>query len=264
MAGAVNPGDRSMTAGGASEGGNQDNEVVLILRKLQTGVNDRNYVFEREPALTYFILRNGELDPSHEMIRRDMCVRDFDDKRLFRPGKSVTFFGVNPHPMNIIVPVSVRLLDATSVDGTISIDFACNVSCPDKLLGMLNSDYVDKCQYGVEVQTRLTSNNLSKMIRNVIGDCGLKILSKFDKTLGVIENISVALFEILDRDLGISSKGLDVVRANIRFGESVTEKIMRLRSEGKIKMAEDEIKFEGRMLTIDLSRKEYRNIHEGD
>lgn len=62
----------------------------------------------------------------------------------------------------------------------------------------------------------------------------------------------------------LGSKGLDVVRANIRFGESVTEKIMRLRSEGKIKMAEDEIKFEGRMLTIDLSRKEYRNIHEGD
>ena len=139
MAGAVNPGDSSMTKGGASEGGNQDNEVVLVLRKLQSGVNDRNYVFEREPALTYFVLRNGELDPS-QVIKRDMCVRDFDDKRLLHPGKSVSFFGVNPHPMSIIIPVTVRLSDATSVDGTMSIDFACNISYPDKLFSMLNSD----------------------------------------------------------------------------------------------------------------------------
>ena len=261
MPGAVAPGDRNMAGGGAAEGANQANQIVVVLKEPLT--DDRKYVFKREPHLTYYAMQDGEFpeNPRFKNIKRDMCIRDFDGKRFLRRPKRVSFLGINTNPVSIIVPVTVRLSDATSVDGTISIDFACDPANPDKIVSMLGTDYSKARTYGFEKQTYLTADALSTMVRNVIGDCGLDALSGYDKTFDIAKRIRTSVFDELDKDVAISSKGLEVVRASIRFSEANTEKIMRLKSEGKIKMAEDEIEFEKRMLKIDLARKEYKAIH---
>ena len=262
MAGAVTPGDRNMAAGGAAEGGNQANQIVVILKEPLT--DDRKYSFKREPYLTYFALQDGEVsdEPSGRNIKHDMRICDYDGKKFLRGAKRVSFLGINTNPTNIIIPVTVRLSDATSVDGTISIDFACDSKNPDKVASMLGTDYRKERTYGEEKQTYLMAEGLSTLVRNAIGDCGLDALSGFDKTFDIAKRIRTSVFEELDHDVAISSKGLEVIRASIRFSEANTEKILRLRSEGKISMAEDEIEFEKRMLKIDLARKEYRAIHE--
>ncbi len=264
MAGAVTSGDKNMVAGGAAEGGNQATQIVVILKEPLT--EDRKYTFKREPYLTYFALQNGELsdEPSCRNIRHDMRIGDYDGKKFLRGSKRVSFLGINTNPMNIIIPVTVRLSDATSVDGTISIDFACDPKNPDKVASMLGTDYHKERTYGYERQTYLMADGLSTLVRNAIGDCGLDALSEYEKTFDVAKRIRSSVFEELDHDVAISSKGLEVVRASIRFNEANTEKIMRLRSEGKISMAEDEIEFEKRMLKIDLARKEYKAIHGED
>lgn len=264
MAGAVAPGDRNMAAGGAAEGGNQANAIVVILKKPLT--DDRKYVFKREPYLTYFALQDGGIsdNPSFRGIKHDMRISDYDGKKFLRGAKRVSFLGINTNPTNIIIPVTVRLSDATSVDGTISIDFSCDPKNPENVSSMLGTDYRKERTYGSEKQTYLMAEGLCTLVRNAIGDCGLSALSEYEKTFDIAKRIRTSVFEELDRDVAISSKGLIVVRASIRFNEANTEKIMRLRSEGKIKMAEDEIEFEKRMLKIDLARKEYRAIHGED
>ncbi|WP_400249730.1 hypothetical protein [Methanomethylophilus alvi] len=264
MAGSVAPGDKNMAAGGAAEGGNQTNQIVVILKEPLT--NDRKYSFKREPYLTYFALQDGGVsdNPSHRCINHDMRISDYDDKKFLRGSKRVSFLGINTNPINVIIPVTVRLSDATSIDGTISIDFSCNPKNPERVVSMLGTDYRKERTYGSEKQTYLMADGLSTLVRNAIGDCGLNALSEYEKTFDIAKRIRTSVFEELDRDVAVSSRGLDVIRASIRFSEANTEKIMRLRSEGKIKMAEDEIEFEKRMLKIDLARKEYEAIHGED
>lgn len=264
MAGPVAPGDRNMAAGGAAEGGNQANMIVVILREPLT--DDRKYIFKREPYLSYFVMQDGGFssNPTFRDIRHDIRLGDYDGKKLLHKAKRVAFMGMNTNPVNIIVPVTVKLSDATTVDGTISIDFACDIKEPDKVSSMLGTDYRKERVYGYERQTYLTAEGLSTLVRNAIGDCGLDALSEYDKTFDIAKRIRVSVLEELDKDVAISSKGLDVVRASIRFSEANTEKIMRLKAEGKIQMAEDEIEFEKRMLKIDLARKEYNAIHSED
>ena len=264
MAGAIKAGDREMAAGGSAEGANQEKAIVIILKEWNS--QDRSHVFRREPSLTYYVLKDGEFskDATCRNITHDMKVSDYDGKKLFRAASRVQFFGINTNPVNIIVPVSVRLSDATAIDGTISIDVVCDPKCPEKAITMLNGDYIARERQGFESITYLSADALSKIIRNAVGDCGLDALSDFEKTFDIAKRIRNALFDELDRDVALTGKGLGIVRASIRFSEANSEKIMRLKAEGKIQMAEDEIEFDKRMLKIDLARKEYRAIHESD
>lgn len=264
MAGPVAPGDRNMAVGGVAEGGNQASVIVVVMKEPLT--DDRKYTFKREPYLSYFIMQEGGFsnDPAYRDIKHDMRIKDYDGKKFFRGSKRVAFLGININPVNIIVPVTVKLSDATTVDGTISIDFACDLKEPDKVSSMLGTDYSKERVIGYERQTYLTAEALSTLVRNAIGDCGLDALSGYDKTFDIAKRIRITVLEELDKDVAISSKGLSVVRASIRFSEANTEKIMRLKAEGKIQMAEDEIEFEKRMLKIDLARKEYNAIHSED
>ena len=264
MAGAVKAGDRDMLSGSAAEGGNQEKAIVVVL--IEYNSNDRNYTVRRDPSLTYFVLKDGGFsnDPSYRNVTHDMRISDYDGKKLFRAASRVQFFGINTHPTNIIIPVSVRLSDATSVDGTISIDVACDPRCPEKSITLLNGDFCTKEHYGFENRTLVTADSLSKHIRNTVADCGLDALSDFGQTFNIIKQIRSAVFDKLYTDVKLSSMGLEIVRASIRFGEAMAEKIMRLRAEGKIQMAEDEIEFDKRMLKIDLAKKEYEAIHGSD
>ena len=262
MAGPVAPGDRDMVAGGSSEGGNQKEVIVALLREPTT--NDRKYLLKREPYLQYYVMQDGDFsdNSSFKCIKHDMRICDYDDKKFLRGSKRVSFFGINTNPVNIIIPVSVRLSDASSVDGTASIDFVCDPKNPEGAISMLGTDYsFGPINAGYEKHTYLTAEGLCSLVRNAIGDCVSTSMSECEKTLDIVKKIRTSIFEEMDKDVSFASKGLNIVRASIRFNEANTEKIMRLRSEGKIEMAEDEIEFEKRALKIDLARKEYQAIH---
>ena len=263
MAGIVRAGDDNMSSGGSSEGGNQVNQIVVTLKEPIT--NDRKYTVRREPDLTYYVMRDGALEEGqkYRKIKKDMTVGDYDKVGIFKKAGRVAFFGINPNPISIIVPVTIRLSDMTSLPGTIAIDVCCNEECPENLISLLGTDYAQKKVIGNIRTTSISADDLSKLIRNPIQDKALETLIETDSPTRFITSVRSMLFDKLDNEVAFQSKGLLLYRASLRFDISLVEKTEQLRAFANKEMEEDRIKHEKNMLKFDLASEEYDKYHGG-
>ena len=268
--GRITPGNHNMAAGGYDEGGNQ-RKVIVAIQKTPIDPDKRSVIY-REPYMTYYVYVNGGIPgdvhdrkgivtKQYRDLQRNILVSDYLSGGLLKRKNDLSFLGVNLGLINIIVPVTVPFSNVDLVDGSISIDFKCDLRNPEKISTMFGTDYAVSNVDGNEVNVYITAEGLSYLIGNPIADGMARVSPGFDRVFDVVSDIRNALFDVLDGDVAIKEYGLNVSRASIRFSETSAETILRLQKENRIEMEKDKMKHEKNMLEIDLSRREYQEVH---
>ena len=270
--GAITPGNRNMAAGGYDEGGNQRRLIVVIQKKLS--YLDKKSVVMREPYMLYYVYVNGALPDDeydnkgtlkkkYRKLESHVLVSEYIGGGLFKRQNELLFVGVNNGPINVIIPVTVPFADNERVDGSISIDLKCDLNHPEKLVRMLGTDYAISEVDGNETNKFVTAESLSYHIGNWLADAMLGISHNYDRTYDILGNIRNVLFDTLNDDMALSEYGLTVTRASIRFADTTNEIIRRLYRENEFEKEQDKLKHDKNMFELELSRKEYQEVHRG-
>ena len=256
----IAPGDKNMIAGGMNDGTNQSAIPVVEVREYVGA--EKDHEFTRNKTMMYFIIRNGALDLSKGLngITTNIKLKNYAKTGFFKKPDKIEIFGVNPNPITITVPVTVRLSDATTVDGTLTVDFQCDTSSEEsinRLMSLTVDESVVTDVESFERYTRLNGNGLATMLSAFVADCGLDAFYQEDRVSDLRKIIRNGFYDKLFTEQAFSNKALKPGRASVRFGETQEETIIRLRTEGKIQLTEDSIKHDRKMMVIDFSKDEY-------
>lgn len=269
-------GDSNMINGGRYESNNQESVLVVEIRTFHDEFsNEKNHKFIRRSDEVFYVIDDGEIimpeknDKNLYMgTRKDIWTNDFQKRSFIQKlrGKkipSIKVLGINPNPFSVTVPINVRLSTSESIPGTCTVDFLCDIRSEDSintLSSLVQDDFADHIK-GLEEIYRMTEKGMSMKLRGYIGDCSLDVLSDYDRTFDVTKKLRSALFDNLRTDVAFANKGLIVQRSLVRFDESISEKIMRMRTEGKVQIAEDQIKHERNMMVLEFTDEEYDAIN---
>lgn len=200
-------------------------------------------------------------------MRRNVTTKDYRKKSLFKKLKgdasSISVLGINPNPFSVTVPINVRLSTSESIPGTCTVDFLCDMRSEDSInaLSSLVHDDFAVHEPGLEEIYIMTERGMSEKLRGYIGDCSLDVLSDYEGTFDVTKKLRSALFDNLRTDVSFARKGLLIQRASARFDASISERIMKMRAEGKLQISEDQIKHERNMMVLEFTGEEYDAIN---
>lgn len=245
---------------------------ALVMKELIDSKRNRTHLFRREPSYVYYVYKNGELDPNSR-TENHLRVSDYDGKTLFQKGIEVAFLGINMQSFQVECPVVVTLSDWTKLKGTAHVDLYFDIMKPRQIANLIgiNGTYVHTI-HQKERHTSLETDSIKTNIEGYVVD-GIQIsLIDHDTTADYLETIFKQFFDRLDRDVGLSSRGLKPQRVSIDFDESSQEGVNRFRSERgydadrfrldtEFQMKEASIRFEQRRLLIDIAREEYNLIN---
>lgn len=272
-------GDSNMATGGRYGSNNQDSVLVVEIRTFHEEYSDeKNHKFKRRMDEVFYIVKDGRIiipeknnKNMHMGIDENVWTGDYKKRSLFQKMKGtrtsdIEVLGINPNPFSVTVPINVRLSTSETVPGTCTVDFLCDLHTEQSinaLSGLVHDDFAEHYR-DLEVLEEIymmTENGMSKKLRGYISDCSLDVLSDYEGTFDVTKKLRSALFDNLRTDVSFAGKGLIIQRSVARFDESISEKIMKMRAEGKIQMAEDQIKHERKMMVLQFTSEEYDAIN---
>ncbi len=264
-------GDSNMAKGGRYGSNNQESVLVVEKRAFhQEYSNEKDPKFKRRMDEVFYIIKDGDIQmpPKNDKnllmgCRKDIRIKDHEKVSFFNKLKGastpdVEVLGINPNTFSVTSPITVRLSTAELVDGTCTVDFQCDLRSEDSinsLSSLINDDFADHIK-GLEEIWIMTESGMEKKLRGYISDCGLETLPEFASTYDVQKRLKSALFDNLRTDVAFSNKGLVVRRSVARFDAGSTEKIMQMKAEGKIQLAEDQIRHERNMTLIEFTDEE--------
>ena len=256
----IAPGDKNMAVGGAKEGTNQVSKTAVI-KRAYVGA-EKDHLFKADDGMSYYIISNGGRIDISSKRNGDIRLSKVNNKGFFknRSGDRVEIFGVYDHVLTVTTPVTVKLEEAVSDDGTVTVDFICDQSSSEtleKLRSLLNNDFKSTDTSDFERYVKVTEEDLSKILGIFIGDCSLDTMWQFSTTFNLNNEIRSRFYDRIFRDSAFSNRGLIPGRSFLRFSESATEHIMKMKAEGKIALTEKEIKHEDKMLSIYFAKEEY-------
>jgi len=264
-------GDSNMAKGGRYGSNNQESVLVVEKRTFhQEDSYDKDPKFKRRMDEVFYIIKDGciQMPPKNDKNLlmgswKDVRIKDHEKVSFFNklkgvPTPEIEVLGINPNTFSVTSPITVRLSTAELVDGTCTVDFQCDLRSADSintLSGFIHDDFAEHIK-GLEEIWIMTECGMEKKLRGYIGDCGLETLPEFSSTYDLQKRLRSALFDNLRTDVAFSNKGLVVRRSVARFEAGSAEKIMRMKAEGKIQLAEDQIKHERNVMLLMFTNEE--------